>query len=290
MRGHGNTDNHDEAMPDEIWFERPGRLADLLPYRIKAAGRTTARADMALVRQKFNQHVLILPLSGVGLIRLGLRKYRIFPGNLVWLDTSRQYAHGCPPWPTPWCYLWLGIQGHGLQALFGALHADDEPLFPVLDSSWMKDVFFTAIDHLQNPGPASSAGNSATVARLVEFLVGARGMATDVTGVADASMVELAARMRGDLAQAWRVADLAALANLSAAQLHRRFRQTHSTTPMEWLRRERIHAAKGLLVGTDARIAAIAADCGYGDPYHFSRDFARLTGQPPSAFRRAGGR
>ncbi len=279
----------DAAMADGIWFDRPDGLGAMLPYRIKAAGRTTARADMPLVRQRFNQHVLILPISGVGLIRLGKRAFRVQPGNLVWLDTSRQYAHGCVPGTTPWRYLWLGVQGHGLEALFAALHADEAPLLPVADVGRMRDVFVTAIDQLQNPDPTTAAENNVAVARLVGFLVRARAASVDEASAPDASMAALAARMRGGLAQVWHIADLADLANLSPAQLHRRFRQAHGAAPIEWLRRERIHAAKGLLVGTDAKIAVVAADCGYGDPYHFSRDFARLTGQPPSAFRRAGG-
>ena len=111
-----------------------------------------------------------------------------------------------------------------------------------------------------------------------------------MAGAPDASMAALAARMRSGLAQVWRIADLARSANLSPAQLHRRFRQAHGAAPIDWLRHERIHAAKALLVATEAKIAVIAADCGYCDPYHFSRDFTRLTGQSPSAFRRAGGR
>lgn len=288
--GQGEGGTHDAALDDEIRFDRPGDLADLMPYRIKAAGRTTAHAHMPLVRQRFNQHVLILPVSGVGLIRLGAGEFRVVPGNLAWLDTARQYAHGCVPGAMLWRYLWLGVQGHGLEALFCALHADEDPLVPLNGADWMKEAFVAAIDRLRDPGPASAADDSATVARLVGFLVGARGPSANVTGAADTSMAALAARIRRDLAQVWQIADLAGLAKLSPAQLHRRFRQAHGAAPMEWLRRERIHAAKGLLVGTDAKIAAIAADCGYGDPYHFSRDFARLTGQPPSAFRRAGGR
>lgn len=286
QRGGGSRD---DTLADGIWFDRPDGLAAMLPYRIKAAGRTTARADMPLVRQRFNQHVLILPISGVGLIRLGKRAFRVDPGNLVWLDTSRQYAHGCVPGTTPWRYLWLGILGHGLEALFATLHADDAPLVPVADAGWMREVFVASIKQLQDPDRTSAAKNNAAVARLVGFLVAARGARADITGAPDASMAALAARMRAGLAQVWKIADLADLAHLSPAQLHRRFHQAHGAAPMAWLRRERIHAAKGLLVGTDAKIAAVAADCGYGDPYHFSRDFARLTGQPPSAFRRAGG-
>lgn len=276
--------------PDEIRFDRPGSHMAALPYRIAAAGRTRVQAAAPLIRQRFNQHVLILPLQGCGLIRLGPRTFHARPGTLVWQDTARRYEHGCAPGSAVWHYLWLGIQGHGLDALFSSFRVDADPLIPSADVGWIADSFAAVIDRLRDPDSASAAENNATVARLIAFVARARGNLENEAGPGDASMVALADQMRGGLGQPWRIGDLAKRAHLSPSQLHRRFRQAYGATPMDWLRHERIHAAKGLLVGSAAKIAAIAAECGYGDPYHFSRDFARLTGQPPSAFRRTGGR
>jgi AraC family transcriptional regulator len=34
-------------------------------------------------------------------------------------------------------------------------------------------------------------------------------------------------------------------------------------------------------------VAAVADDCGFANPYHFSRRFRRVYGQPPGRYRRA---
>jgi AraC-like DNA-binding protein len=34
-------------------------------------------------------------------------------------------------------------------------------------------------------------------------------------------------------------------------------------------------------------VAAVAEDCGFANPYHFSRRFRRVYGQPPGRYRRA---
>ena len=278
------------TIPDDIHFDRPGPYLDALPYRIAAAGRTLAQAGAPLERQRFNQHVLIWTQAGAGLIRVGGHDFTARPGALVWLDTARHYAHGCAPGVGEWRYLWLGLQGHGLEALFAALGVGADPLVPAGGAVWVEGALSAAIERLRAPTTATAAQNNATVARLLALVIEARGTLPQAGSAADAGMAALGARMRAGLAQAWSIPDLAELAQLSAAQLHRRFRAAFGAAPMDWLRHERIHAAKGLLVGTDARISAIAAACGYGDPYHFSRDFARLTGQPPTAFRRSGGR
>ncbi len=283
--------NHDSAATqDEIQFDLPGSHSAALPYRIVAAGRTQARAGTPLIRQRFNQHVLILPLQGCGLIRLDGREFNARPGTLAWLDTARRYEHGCARAEPAWHYLWLGVQGHGLDRLFSTCRVGAAPLTSVAGADWMAGAFVAAMGRLRNSSLVDAAENSATLAGLFAYLITARSSVSDHTGAGDVSMAKLAEQMRGQLAQVWRVGDLAERANLSPAQLHRRFRQAFGATPMDWLRRERIHAAKGFLVASDAKIAVVAADCGYQDAYHFSRDFSRLTGQSPSAFRNAGGR
>jgi AraC-like DNA-binding protein len=72
---------------------------------------------------------------------------------------------------------------------------------------------------------------------------------------------------------------------LSSSQVHRRFQKVVGSSPMNWLRRERMNAAKRLLVQTDTPISEVALCCGYPDPLHFSREFRRVTGLSPTAFR-----
>jgi AraC family transcriptional regulator len=47
--------------------------------------------------------------------------------------------------------------------------------------------------------------------------------------------------------------------------------------------------AAALPVGADVggSVAAVARDCGFANPYHFSRRFHRVYGQPPGRYRRA---
>jgi AraC-like DNA-binding protein len=57
------------------------------------------------------------------------------------------------------------------------------------------------------------------------------------------------------------------------------------TSPIDWLRRERITNAKRRLVESDEPVKRIAEQVGYHDRFFFSRDFKQVTGQTPTEFR-----
>jgi transcriptional regulator GlxA family with amidase domain len=82
------------------------------------------------------------------------------------------------------------------------------------------------------------------------------------------------------------VAELAAAAHLSAGHLHRLFRERYGCGPAYALDLVRLARAATALQRTNATITEIAADCGYSNPYHFSRRFSLAYGDPPGTFRR----
>lgn len=271
---------------NEIFFHTPGRHADAYPYKILVAGRTRFSHQDGFVTRRFHHHTLICTLSGLGLIELGGSRVAAGPNTIAWLDTSLQYAHGCHPDADHWHYLWMSIEGHGLDAVFSFLRVTGNPLFAT--SGEGNVAFERAIDNLARRGQTTDATSSAVVAQLVKLLVADRGE-QDSSEDRGERVLRVMREVRADISRNWQIEELAAISSLSASQLHRQFKEKTGTTPMDWIRHERMNLAKRLLTASDAKIAAVALACGYADPYHFSRDFRRIAGQSPSEFRRAQG-
>lgn len=87
--------------------------------------------------------------------------------------------------------------------------------------------------------------------------------------------------------------DVAALAprfGLSQRSLLRRFNRAVGETPLTYLQRLRVEAAKRLLEGGDQTQEQITLAVGYEDVSSFSRLFRRLTGMTPGTYRSRFGR
>lgn len=79
--------------------------------------------------------------------------------------------------------------------------------------------------------------------------------------------------------------DLAAAAGVSAFHFSRGFRRATGRSPYAFLIHRRIECAKSLLLETDAELATIALDCGFGSHSQFSTLFKRATGFSPTRYR-----
>ena len=79
--------------------------------------------------------------------------------------------------------------------------------------------------------------------------------------------------------------ELAAVLEISPAQLSRRFKAVLGVTPVAFLRDRRLRKARELLVETDDTLQTVAERCGYRSAFYLSRVFSNHTGQSPSAYR-----
>ena len=78
---------------------------------------------------------------------------------------------------------------------------------------------------------------------------------------------------------------LAKLAHLSVRAFERKFQAVFHLTPQKYLRKLRMRTASRALVSTNQSLAEVAADCGFSDQSHFTREFRRHFGRTPRAYR-----
>jgi AraC-like DNA-binding protein len=89
-------------------------------------------------------------------------------------------------------------------------------------------------------------------------------------------------RMRSTPGPALSVAELTKAAGMSASSFHEHFKSATGTTPLQYQKDLRLIAARSLLTDHGQSVAQTAFAVGYESPTHFSRDYARKFGLPPS--------
>ena len=81
------------------------------------------------------------------------------------------------------------------------------------------------------------------------------------------------------------IAALAASCGISEAYFRKIFLNEFGISPKDYLIHLRIQYAKQLLSSGDFTIAQAAQICGYKEPCHFSREFTKHVGMPPSKYK-----
>ncbi|OWT80296.1 MULTISPECIES: AraC family transcriptional regulator [unclassified Achromobacter] len=120
----------------------------------------------------------------------------------------------------------------------------------------------------------------------LSLLLQSLGDDTDETGESAGRMERLLRAVRTRLGRSWTVAEMAAMAGVSASRLHVLFRQAYGTTPRAWLADQRLQEARHRLGTGTMSIAEIAGRAGYSDQTALTRAFRLATGNTPAEYRR----
>jgi AraC-like DNA-binding protein len=79
---------------------------------------------------------------------------------------------------------------------------------------------------------------------------------------------------------------MAQTCGLSVGSFHRQFRDSYLCTPHTYVRQLRVRMSCHALVFSRRPIAAVAAECGFSDQSHFTKEFRRIMGETPRSYRR----
>ncbi|MBI2379452.1 MAG: AraC family transcriptional regulator [Gammaproteobacteria bacterium] len=159
------------------------------------------------------------------------------------------------------------------------------------DGTPMRQLVALLIDESMQERP----GRQAIMARLADnlFLYFLRHCLHDpsiqmglMAGLRDPALRGALMAMHREPAAAWDLASLSDKAHLSRSSFAERFARTVGTPPLEYLTRWRMQVAALLLKDERVSLIRVAEQVGYSSEVAFSKAFKRVTGQPPSQYRR----
>ncbi|MFK4730620.1 helix-turn-helix domain-containing protein [Agromyces mediolanus] len=141
-----------------------------------------------------------------------------------------------------------------------------------------------ADDALPRVAAATAAGDEAGAVAAFEHWFGGLGLTPDDDALTVRRLVERAEHDRG----LTRVAQLAESEGLGIRRLERLVREQLGLTPRWLIRRYRLQEAAERLAGEGSPpLAELAAELGYADQAHFTREFRTVIGETPGGYARA---
>jgi len=155
-----------------------------------------------------------------------------------------------------------------------------------------RERFWRTIDHArQAGGNADSASGGAAAASIQELLLwlygqSQRGATPRRSSLMEEALVKLGHAIEKSLDKPMLIGELAAGVGLSAGYVARLFVKRHGMTLQHYLLLRRIELARHLLLSSDLLVSEIGRRVGMPDPQYFNKQFRRVAGESPLAYRR----
>ena len=180
----------------------------------------------------------------------------------------------------------MRIEGRSLDRIAELLQARSQPVLEGINEQAVSQEFERAFHYMSGTRPSDAALASAAVAAIIGLAFHVRlsepGLVQPELPSAVSKALE---RMRLYFHLPMRVVELAQLSGMSESHFSRQFKAAIGTSPIDWLRRERINQAKRRLIESDDPVKEIARQVGYHDQFFFSKDFKKMTKLTPTQFR-----
>jgi AraC-like DNA-binding protein len=254
-------------------------------YSVVRGGHLRAGYEHRIQRETYPGHEFILCLAGQGWVQVAGKRHPVGPDELLWVNCHHPHAYGAAS-KQPWELYWIRVEGRPLDRVASLLEIRSQPVIRNFNTRAASLEFERIFHHMTGTRPSEAALVNAAVTAIIALAFEARLSDTDEIRPELPMPVQKALeKMRLYFHTAIRVSDLAALSGMSESHFSRLFKSCIGTSPIDWLRRERINQAKHRLIESEDPIKEIARQVGYSDQFFFSKDFKKMTLLTPTQFR-----
>jgi AraC family transcriptional regulator of arabinose operon len=232
------------------------------------------------------EHILIVCQGGQGVCSIQNRRHRMTTGHAIVLPAGlphQYWAEENDPWKIFWVHF-TGTRSRDHVAMLGLTPGN--PVCWLHDLPGVAEAFEETYRHaLGGHTDADLFGLSTGLARLLGVCRLAQRALDVRRRHTEEQVLKTVHHMAANLHLPLTLTQLAAVASWSPTHYSMVFRRQLNLSPIEYLLRLKIQRACERLRTTDDRIADIAQDLGFADPFYFSRLFRRRVGSSPRAYR-----
>lgn len=146
------------------------------------------------------------------------------------------------------------------------------------------DAVIRLVGLLENPKDIPVLAPLFTKEILYRVLQGQHGVTLEqiaIEGSSTHGIKDVIEHIINNINRSFRIEELAEIANMSVASLHRHFKEVTNMSPIQFQKQLRLQEARQLLLSESTDAADVAFRVGYESPSQFSREYSRMFGLPP---------
>jgi AraC-like DNA-binding protein len=235
-------------------------------------------------RGDLNSYLFVAVCTGEGELACEGTHYRLAAGNCFWIDCRREHSYQSSD-TAPWELRWVHFNGLNAPAYYKLFREQHSPVFrpdAFPEYGTLLGSLFSDADDASSQTELLQSGH---IQELLTRAITSRASAA--AAKPDARIQAVRDYLAAHFTECITLDGLAQQFLLSKFYLARQFKLVYETTVFEFLISRRITYAKQLLRETDDSIAEIALACGYTTQSFFSRQFLKVEGLGPAAYRKA---
>lgn len=252
--------------------------------RVACVGREHCRPDYLIEREGYVCYGLELVVQGRGELQMHGKTFRLLPGHLFLYGPGVKHSIRCDS-KAPMIKYFADFFGGSERELFapGVIQPGEIRRTPELE------LLGQLFDALIREGKKVTPARREICAQYMKLLLLKSTEAGSEDEAPFSQSLSNLSRCRAFIEEnATVLSGLQAVADavhLDPRYICRLFKRFHLVSPHRYLVACRMNRAAELLVTTQDAVKAVAAQCGYGDPLHFSRAFRQQFACSPSEFR-----
>jgi AraC family transcriptional regulator of arabinose operon len=230
-----------------------------------------------------SQAVILLCVKGRGWCETEAGRFEIRAGQAAVLLPGRPHSYAADV-DDPWTLWWVHVDGRELPELLGLGNVRvDAPVRSIADMYATVSLVKEILSWMErDTTPSSMLAATGAAWHLLALLASDR---TSSSSASDA--VERAASyLRDHINQRANVDELARMAGVSPSHFAALFKKQTGYPVLHYQTQLRMGSAREMLDVTDRPIEEIARAVGYPDSFYFARQFKKLHGTSPSAYRK----
>lgn len=279
--------NYNNDLSDDSKWIMSENINKTLPFYVTELGRFKCGKNYFTERQDMPSYLIIMTLSGEGLLTSGGQTISLTENSAVLIDCNDYHKYGTVK--DTWDFIWMHVNGSGVKPICSLFNANSFGYIKFTESMIQS---FRYIEHLLSHSDILSAVQiSNTISDILSNMLTMRLSEQTHSSHAGSHYKDIHTvieYIHSNYQNNINLDDMTELVNISKYHFIRLFKEQIGTTPYEYILNYRMLRAKKLLKTTNLSVNEISINVGFSSPSNFIQKFKTLEGISPSVYRKEG--